>query len=71
MSYQRQGIDTVSDIINRWAPPTDKTTPKSYIQAVCVLAPFLLMISTHRIPDTLKGFVQPLYPTWRRQPAIQ
>ena len=23
LSYQRQGIDTVNDIINRWAPPSD------------------------------------------------
>ena len=31
MSYQRQGIDTVSEIINRWAPPTDKNDTMSYI----------------------------------------
>ncbi|EHK8924191.1 hypothetical protein ACKAXX_004692, partial [Escherichia coli] len=35
MSYQRQGIDTVSEIINRWAPPTDKNDTMSYIKAVC------------------------------------
>ncbi|MCS1340536.1 hypothetical protein NX036_25235, partial [Escherichia coli] len=34
MSYQRQGIDTVSEIINRWAPPTDKNDTMSYIKAV-------------------------------------
>lgn len=35
LSYQRQGIDTVSDIINRWAPPADNNNTDAYIQAVC------------------------------------
>ena len=35
LSYQRQGIDTVNDIINRWAPPGDNNDTASYIQAVC------------------------------------
>ncbi len=35
LSYQRQGIDTVSDIINRWAPPEDNNDTGAYIQAVC------------------------------------
>ncbi|EKF8821453.1 hypothetical protein AAAW23_002476 [Cronobacter sakazakii] len=35
LSYQRQGIDTVNDIINRWAPPEDNNDTASYIQAVC------------------------------------
>ncbi|MFT2255511.1 hypothetical protein [Escherichia coli] len=56
MSYQRQGIDTVSEIINRWAPPTDKNDTISYIKAVCeqlgVSADEPLDASN---PDTLKA----------------
>lgn len=35
ISYQRQGIDTVSEIINRWAPPSDNNDTTAYIRAVC------------------------------------
>lgn len=35
LSYQRQGIDTVNDIITRWAPPEDNNDTASFIQAVC------------------------------------
>lgn len=35
MSYQRQGIDTVGEIINRWAPPSDNNDTTAYIRAVC------------------------------------
>lgn len=35
LSYQRQGIDTVSDIINRWAPASDNNDTDAYIRAVC------------------------------------
>ncbi|PNO81431.1 hypothetical protein MC77_022150 [Citrobacter koseri] len=56
MSYQRQGIDTVSDIINRWAPPTDNNDTTAYIKAVCeqlgVSADEPLDSSN---PDTLKA----------------
>ncbi|EAA7887221.1 hypothetical protein MB90_003625 [Salmonella enterica subsp. enterica] len=56
MSYQRQGIDTVSEIINRWAPPTDNNDTTSYIKAVCeqlgVKADEPLDSSN---PDTLKA----------------
>lgn len=34
ISYQKQGIDTVNDIINRWAPPEDKNNTSAYIDAV-------------------------------------
>ncbi|EDR7036608.1 hypothetical protein YK94_002207 [Salmonella enterica subsp. enterica] len=56
MSYQRQGIDTVSEIINRWAPPTDNNDTAAYIKAVCeqlgVSADEPLDSSN---PDTLKA----------------
>ena len=56
MSYQRQGIDTVSEIINRWAPPTDNNDTTAYIKAVCeqlgVSADEPLDSSN---PDTLKA----------------
>ncbi|WP_316376609.1 hypothetical protein [Enterobacter hormaechei] len=56
LSYQRQGIDTVSDIINRWAPPSDNNNTEAYIQAVCaqlgVTADQQLDASN---PDTLKA----------------
>lgn len=56
LSYQRQGIDTVSDIINRWAPPSDNKNTDAYIQAVCtqlgVTADQQLDASN---PDTLKA----------------
>lgn len=35
ISYQRQGYDTVSDIITRWAPPEDNNDTAAYIKAVC------------------------------------
>lgn len=35
ISYQRQGIDTVGEIINRWAPPSDNNDTTAYIMAVC------------------------------------
>ncbi len=35
ISYQRQGIDTVGEIINRWAPPSDNNDTVAYIKAVC------------------------------------
>lgn len=56
LSYQRQGIDTVGDIINRWAPPTDNNNTDAYIKAVCdqlgVAANEPLDASN---PDTLKA----------------
>lgn len=56
LSYQRQGIDTVSDIITRWAPPSDNNNTDAYIQAVCaqlgVTADQQLDASN---PDTLKA----------------
>lgn len=56
MSYQQQGIDTVSEIINRWAPPTDNNDTTAYIKAVCeqlgVSADEPLDSSN---PDTLKA----------------
>lgn len=56
LSYQRQGIDTVGDIINRWAPPTDNNNTDAYIKAVCdqlgVTADQQLDASN---PDTLKA----------------
>lgn len=56
LSYQRQGIDTVSDIINRWAPPSDNNNTDAYIKAVCeqlgVSADQQLDASN---PDTLKA----------------
>lgn len=35
LSYQRQGIDTVDEIINRWAPPSDNNDTAAYIKSVC------------------------------------
>ncbi|EPN6932282.1 hypothetical protein ACT2YA_001945 [Klebsiella variicola] len=35
ISYQRQGIDTVGEVINRWAPPSDNNDTAAYIKAVC------------------------------------
>ncbi|HBA3815013.1 TPA: hypothetical protein J5U00_000162 [Escherichia coli] len=56
MSYQRHGIDTVNEIINRWAPPTDNNDTSAYIKAVCeqlgVSADEPLDSSN---PDTLKA----------------
>jgi hypothetical protein len=35
LSYQRQGYDTVSEIVNRWAPASDGNDTDSYIKALC------------------------------------
>ena len=56
LSYQRQGIDTVSDIINRWAPPSDNNNTEAYIQAVCSqlgVTPDQPLDASN--PDTLKA----------------
>lgn len=56
LSYQRQGIDTVSDIINRWAPPSDNNNTDAYIQAVCSqlgVTPNQPLDASN--PDTLKA----------------
>ncbi|ECA0162728.1 hypothetical protein FYU54_16000 [Salmonella enterica subsp. enterica] len=56
LSYQRQGIDTVSDIINRWAPPQDNNNTDAYIKAVCEqlgVTPDQQLDASN--PDTLKA----------------
>ncbi|EMW7470236.1 hypothetical protein AAFP54_003098 [Salmonella enterica] len=56
LSYQRQGIDTVNDIINRWAPPSDNNNTEAYIQAVCAqlgVTPDQPLDASN--PDTLKA----------------
>ncbi|EMF8324617.1 bacteriophage protein [Serratia marcescens] len=36
LSYQRQGYDTVAEIVNRWAPPSDGNKHNdNYIKALC------------------------------------
>ncbi|WP_368281637.1 hypothetical protein [Klebsiella pneumoniae] len=35
LSYQRQGYDTVSEIVNRWAPARDGNNTEAYIAALC------------------------------------
>jgi len=35
LSYQRQGYDTVSEIVNRWAPASDGNDTDAYIKALC------------------------------------
>lgn len=35
LSYQSQGIDTIKEIINRWAPASDNNDTSAYISAVC------------------------------------
>lgn len=35
LSYQRQGYDTVSEIVNRWAPAKDGNNTEAYIAALC------------------------------------
>jgi hypothetical protein len=56
LSYQRQGIDTVNDIITRWAPPEDNNDTAAYIKSVCAK---LGVSSDQQInaadPDTLKA----------------
>lgn len=34
MNYRLKGISTVSEVINRWAPPTENNT-SSYIVSIC------------------------------------
>ncbi|WP_408612234.1 hypothetical protein [Leclercia tamurae] len=34
LAYQRRGLDTISKIINRWAPPQDNNNTTAYIQSV-------------------------------------
>jgi len=56
LSYQRQGIDTVNDIINRWAPPEDNNNTSAYIEAVCAqlgVTPDQPLDASN--PDTLKA----------------
>ncbi|WP_418458115.1 hypothetical protein ACNSOB_06800 [Citrobacter braakii] len=56
LSYQRQGIDTVNDIIKRWAPPDDNNNTSAYIEAVCAqlgVTPDQPLDASN--PDTLKA----------------
>ncbi|HHG1728952.1 TPA: hypothetical protein ACPUPS_002009 [Enterobacter cloacae] len=56
LSYHRQGIDTVNDIINRWAPPDDNNNTSAYINAVCAqlgVTPDQPLDASN--PDTLKA----------------
>ena len=34
LNYQREGISTIEDAINKWAPPSENDTG-SYVRAVC------------------------------------
>lgn len=56
LSYQRQGVDTVGEIINRWAPEKDGNNTAAYIKSVCerlgVSADQPLDVSN---PDTLRA----------------
>lgn len=55
ISYQRQGYDTINEIINRWAPPEDDNDTASYIAAVSKqvgIAPDVPLDVSN--PDTLK-----------------
>ncbi|WP_448196095.1 hypothetical protein [Raoultella planticola] len=35
LAYQRQGYDTVSEIVNRWAPSSDGNNTQAYIAVLC------------------------------------
>ena len=56
LSYQRQGYDTISEIINRWAPASDDNKTDAYIRAVCAqlgVTPDQPLDASN--PDTLKA----------------
>lgn len=56
LSYQRQGYDTISEIINRWAPASDDNKTDAYIRAVCAqlgVTPDQPLDASN--PDTLKS----------------
>lgn len=56
LSYQRQGIDTVSDIVEKWAPEKDGNDTVAYIKAVCAqlgVTPDQQLDASN--PDTLKA----------------
>lgn len=56
LSYQRQGIDTVSDIVEKWAPEKDGNDTVAYIKAVCAqlgVTPYQQLDASN--PDTLKA----------------
>ncbi|HGH4637350.1 TPA: hypothetical protein ACJIWT_003964 [Enterobacter bugandensis] len=56
LSYQRQGIDTVSDIVEKWAPKKDGNDTAAYIKAVCAqlgVTPDQQLDASN--PDTLKA----------------
>lgn len=33
-SYEREGLNTIAEVINRWAPPNENNS-QAYVQAVC------------------------------------
>ncbi|MEL5392877.1 hypothetical protein [Serratia nevei] len=35
LAYQRQGFDTVTEVVNRWAPASDGNNTDAYIKALC------------------------------------
>ncbi|MDR9972584.1 hypothetical protein [Enterobacter cloacae] len=56
LSYQRQGIDTVSDIVEKWVPEKDGNDTVAYIKSVCAqlgVTPDQQLDASN--PDTLKA----------------
>lgn len=59
-SYQRDGLNTIQQAINRWAPPNENNTT-AYIQAICTdcnLKPGDVVDYTAIMPVLVKAIIQ-------------
>lgn len=59
-SYQRQGIRTIHDAINRWAPPNENNSD-AYVAAVCKeckVQPSTLIVIDEHLPEIVKAIIR-------------
>jgi hypothetical protein len=60
LSYAREGLDTVEQIIDRWAPPNENNSI-AYVDAVCtecMVQPSDVIDVQTMMPDLIKGIIQ-------------
>jgi hypothetical protein len=60
LSYEREGIHTIEDAIDRWAPPNENNSA-AYVKAVaedCDISPDAMISLTSYLPCLIKGIIR-------------
>jgi len=60
ITYEHQGIDTLGDAINRWAPPNENNS-EAYIDAVCKecgIGPDVRISLREHLPQIVKAIIR-------------